>query len=56
MANLTLNTKKYGQISLNTKTHSDPLIIPQVFIRLHKLKRFPYFLRSLPFLLVKYYW
>ena len=25
MANLTVNTKKYGQITLNTKPHSDPL-------------------------------
>ena len=24
MANLTENTKKYGQITLNTKPHSDP--------------------------------
>ena len=24
MANLTVNTKKYGQITLNTKPHSDP--------------------------------
>ena len=26
MANLTVNTKKYGQITLNTKPHSGPLI------------------------------
>ena len=26
MANLTENTKKYGQITLNTKPHSDPLV------------------------------
>ena len=26
MANLTVNTKKYGQITLNTKPHSDPLV------------------------------
>ena len=26
MANLTVNTKKYGQITLSTKPHSDPLI------------------------------
>ena len=26
MANLTVNTKKYGQIILNTKPHSDPLL------------------------------
>ena len=25
MANLTVNTKKYEQITLNTKPHSDPL-------------------------------
>ena len=25
MANLTVNTKKYGQTTLNTKPHSDPL-------------------------------
>ena len=24
MANLTVNTKNYGQITLNTKPHSDP--------------------------------
>ena len=24
MANLTIKTKKYGQITLNTKPHSDP--------------------------------
>ena len=28
MANLTVNTKKYGQITLNTKPHSDPINIP----------------------------
>ena len=27
MANITVNTKKYGQITLNIKPHSDPLII-----------------------------
>ena len=27
MANLTVNTKKYGQITLNTKPHSDPPLI-----------------------------
>ena len=27
MANLTVNTKKYGQITLNTKPHSDPRLI-----------------------------
>ena len=26
MTNLTVNTKKYGQITLNTKPHSDPLV------------------------------
>ena len=26
MANLTVNTEKYEQITLNTKPHSDPLI------------------------------
>ena len=25
MANLTVNTKNYGQITLNAKPHSDPL-------------------------------
>ena len=27
MANLTVNTKKYGQITLNTKPHSDPPVL-----------------------------
>ena len=29
MANLTVNTKKYGQITLNTKPHSDPRVTVQ---------------------------
>ena len=31
MANLTVNTEKYGQITLNTKPHSDPLSGPYHF-------------------------
>ena len=31
MANLTVNTKKYGQITLNTKPHSDPLELKSWF-------------------------
>ena len=49
MANLTVNTKKYGQITLNTKPHSDPLASPKtraIFfskiseVRLHNFKTY----------------
>ena len=34
MANLTVNAKKYGQITLNTKPHSDPVVLTgQAFLR-----------------------
>ena len=34
MANLTVNAKKYGQITLNTKHHSDPVVVTgQAFLR-----------------------
>ena len=34
MANLTVNAKKYGQITLNTKPHSDPVVVTgQAFLR-----------------------
>ena len=39
MANLTVNTKNYGQITLNTKPHSGPLIRGRALIRAWALIR-----------------